>query len=177
MRRVASAGAVLAVALLAGCGGSDGNGTKTFEAAEVPVTFQYPASWETSTDPSIASQAGGNAALVRAVALDDHNVIVVETFDLNIAITKSNVNRAKPELDDVVAQLTDKPETGKRVKFAGLPGFEYTVEVTDPVDAQSRAVFLFDGKTEIELNCQSTSDKRSEVNEACDQALSTLRKA
>jgi hypothetical protein len=175
-RRVASASALLAIVALAGCGGSGGGGDETFKDPAVPVTFSYPSSFQTDTDPSFSGSAGGSAAFTRALALDDDNAIVVETFDLTVAITPSNVQKVKPELDNVVDQLAESPASAKPAEFGGLPGFEYTIDLTNPTDGQSRLVFLFDGKTEIELNCQSTPEKRADLTEACDQMLSTLQK-
>jgi len=176
-RRVTSASAVLAIVALTGCGSSGDDDVETFRDPAVPVTFQYPSTYQTSTDPTVGSSAGANAAFRRALVLDNDNLILVETFSLRIAITQSNLEQAKPELDAVVDQIAPGPVSGKRVEFGGLPGFEYKIDLTKPSSGQSRLVFLFDGKTEVELNCQSTPEKRSDVDEACDQVLSTLQKA
>ena len=61
--------------------------------------------------------------------------------------------------------------------MAGLPALTYAeVPVASVEGGQSRLVVVFDGRTEYLINCQSTPEKRSEINEACDLAVETLRR-
>jgi hypothetical protein len=175
-RAIVVAVAALGIALLAGCGDS-GDDAATFQDPAVPVTFEYPSSLQSTDDPTIAAMAGGGAAFTRALALDDDNVIAVQTYDLNVSITEDNLDQAKAELDPIVGQIADGPASGEQVEFAGLPGFDYQIDISPPTDGQSRLVFLFSGTTEVEINCQSTPEKRAEISEICDQVLSTLKQA
>lgn len=47
----------------------------------------------------------------------------------------------------------------------------------EPPQGESRLVYLFDQAVEYQLNCQSTPEKRAELNAACGQVLATLRRA
>ncbi len=65
---------------------------------------------------------------------------------------------------------------GDSDRHRGIAGVRYeeVALVDDP--RTSRIVFLFDGNTECEINCQSNADGRERINQGCDQVLATLRK-
>jgi hypothetical protein len=48
-------------------------------------------------------------------------------------------------------------------------------ESPDERQLQNRVTFLFEGKDELQINCQSTEDKRDELLAGCDEVLSTLK--
>jgi hypothetical protein len=123
-----------------------------------------------------SAQAGASGTGDRAVALDDDNMLIVSKFALNIAVTQANVAEVKPQVDRVFSQIGHEEASGKAITVGGLPGFEYTFPTSHPVDGMSRISILFDGKTEYELNCQSTPKKRAEVERPCMHALATLRR-
>jgi hypothetical protein len=167
----------LAVAVLAagGCGG--GGGDETFERDAFPFTFTYPGEFDEATEITIGSSAGGTAVAREGIGLDEDNLIVVTGYDLRVAITKSNLADVKAELDAVVGQVAGRKVSGAESEAGGLPGYEYTFAVSDPEDGRSRFVALFDGKAEYTINCQSTPDRRDEVEAACRQVLETLQPA
>ncbi len=162
--------------LVAGCGGSDEKSAKTFEESEFEITFEYPDDFNPRDDVTVSSSAGGDVAEQSALAVGDdkENLILIERYDLNLAVTEDNLEVIKKQLDAVVMQATGEEPAGKRVDAAGLPGYEYTVPLMKPKDGESRLIFLFKDKKEYELNCQSTPKLRDRIAEACDQALETL---
>jgi hypothetical protein len=157
-----------------GGGGGGGDGTETFEEEGFALTFEYPSSLEETSDVSYSSTAGGAAEDARALGLDDRNAIIVSRYGLNVAVTAENVDQVKPEADDLISGLAGTELSGKQVEISGLPGFEYEFDLEDPPEGRSRLFMLFDGKTEYTLNCQSTPDKRDELQAACRQAVDTL---
>lgn len=163
--------AFAAVVLLAGCGGS--SGPKTFHDDNFGITFRVPDGFRTASDVTIAQQAGNSSAQA-GVLLDSENGIFLLRYDLRKSIDSSNVSSVKGELDRALGSLTGKDESGKAVEFGGLPGYEYTIDVSNPANGHSRLVFLFDGTQEDEINCQWT-DKQDEVAKGCDTVLSTLK--
>ena len=156
--------------------GSDDEGAKTFDDSAFGITFEYPGDFEVKDDVSVSGSSGSSADERTALALDNENLLVVEKYGINIAVTDDNLDQIKRELDGVVQQATGKPASGKKTEVGGLPAYEYRTSLSKPGDGESRLIFMFDGKTEYELNCQSTPDKRDQINEACDQAVETLKK-
>lgn len=166
-----AAALVLASALLTGCGGeSDG----TFDRAEFPFTFSYPEEFEETEDVTVDQALGAAPDETAAVGLDDDNALLVQRFTLNVAIDESNLDLAKDEFDRLAQQVApDAAFTQTRV--AGLPALELEgVPVESAPDGVSRLTVIFDGDQEYFLNCQSTPEKRAEVEEACDLALETF---
>jgi hypothetical protein len=164
------------IAATAACGGGGGDSTETFEEEGFAFTFEYPSSLEETSDVSYSSTAGGAAEDARALGLDDRNAIVVSRYGLNVAVTAENADQVKPELDDLISGLAGTELSGKQVQIGGFPGFEYTFDLEDPPEGRSRFFVLFAGKIEYTLNCQSTPDKRDELQAACRQAVDTLAK-
>ena len=167
---------MILIAATAACGGGGGDGTETFEEEGFAFTFEYPSSLEETSDVSYSSTAGGAAEDARALGLDGRNAIVVSRYGLNVAVTAENVDQVKPEADDLISGLAGTELSGKHVQIGGFPGFEYTFDLEDPPEGHSRFFVLFDGKIEYTLNCQSTPDKRDELQAACRQAVDTLAK-
>ena len=174
MRRLTLLPLALALTVLVAACGGGGGGEKTFDESGFDVTFTYPDSFNEASNITISSEAGGAAADRKGVALDKDNLLLVTKFNLNTSVTEANVARVKPEADKVMSQVSGASANGKRVTVGGLPGFEYSFDLTKPENGHSRFVMLFDGKTEYTLNCQSTPEKREEVNDACEQAIDTL---
>ena len=83
-----------------------------------------------------------------ALGLDDVNAIVIQRYDIGVAIDRGKPCAGPPELGGIVKRLTRKRARGTRVKRGGLPGFEYRVPIVKPVKARSVLTFLFDGRRE-----------------------------
>ncbi len=175
-RRTTLAALAICLVAAAGCGGGDGDtGSATFEEDDFAITFEHPASFEEIDDVSIASTAGAASRADAARGLDNQNLILVSRYDLRIAVDEENLDQVKAELDSVLTQAAKQEVSGMRVEFGGLPGYEYTFDLDTEPPVQSRFVVLFDGNTEYTLNCQSTAESQDEVEEACQQAVDTLR--
>jgi hypothetical protein len=167
---------VLATAALV-LGACGGGGDGRFEADGFAITFEYPEDFEESDDVTISEQRGSKAEASRAVGLDEDNGIIVQRYGLKRSIDRDNLELAKSEFDALVKTLSPDAAEGKVAEIAGLPALRYAnVPVRSIEDARSRLIVLFDGRTEYLINCQSTPDKRPEVDEACAMALETLRR-
>jgi len=166
--------AVLAALALVACGGEEDT---RFEAKGFGITFDYPEGFDESDDVTINEQQGSEAKESRAVGLDEDNGIIVQRYSLQEKITKDNLDLAKAEFDALVAGLSPDAAKGVTTEVAGLPALRYdAVPVGSVEKGQSKLIVVFDGATEYLINCQSTPEKRSEINEACDQAVDTLER-
>ena len=164
----------LATLALGACGG-EGDGR--FEADGFTFTFQYPEGFEESDDVAIQQQQGAQAEESLAVGLDDDNGLVVQRYELERSVDEDTLELAKAEFDRLVAGLAPGAAPGETTDVAGFPALRYSdVPVRSIERGQSRLIVLFDGRTEYLINCQSTPDKRSEINEACDMAIDTLER-
>jgi hypothetical protein len=164
---------LLLTALGAGaCGGEEDT---RFEAKGFGITFDYPEGFEESDDVTINEQQGSQAEESRAVGLDEDNGIIVQRYKLQESINEGNLVLAKTEFDALVAGLSPDAAKGETSEIAGLPALRYSnVPVGSVKGGESRLIVVFDGSTEYLINCQSTPQKRTEINEACDLAVDTL---
>lgn len=173
----------LLAAFAAGCGGDDdadgGNGgqeaasSETFERDGFDLTFDYPSDFEERDDIEFSRSAGSGAAATAGVGIDETNVIAVQRFDLDKEVTQGNLDRVQREADALFSQLAGEEVEGEQTRVAELPALEYTIELQDPEDAETRAIAIFDGNVQYLVNCQSTPEGRVRVNAACDLALDT----
>src|SRR4051812_12203484 len=168
MRRSILLLAGLALFAVAGCGGG---GDKTFDVANIGITFKHPAKFKPITKVKFGQQAGAKPAARAGVALDDVNAIIVSRYDLKVTIDQDNIARYKGEVDKVISSLAGKSVSGREVEYGGLPGYEYVISLNAPANGQSRMAVLFDQATEYLINCQSTPDKREAIEAGCRKAL------
>ena len=176
-------GLVLAAALLAalaGCGVGAGDGSSGEGSGndDFGITFRYPSDFEPGTVTSTAESGGGEPVAETALALDEDNALFLAKYGpLKAVVTEQNVDGVLPEVDGLVRQLTGQPAKGRVVELGGLPAVRYDdVGLKEPANGKSRLVFVFDRDIEYLINCQSTPPQRERVDQACDQALSTLAK-
>ncbi len=163
--------ALLCALLLAACGDSGGG---TFDESEFPFTFEYPDGFQVAEDVTLSQELGAAAEATGGVGMDDDNVIIVQLFTLKIAIDESNLDLARREITDLISQIDQSPSL-KDSKVGGLPAFTAEdVEVPSLEGGVSDLTFIFDRDQEYLINCQSTPDHRDEVEQACDEALSTF---
>jgi hypothetical protein len=165
--------AVLAVLLVAGCGGG-GSSDKNFDAQGFGITFQYPSKFTPVDNINVQRSVGATAAARAGVKLDNVNLIILSRYDLKVTITKDNLAKYKDDVDGVISRLAGTPVSGAQVVYGGLPGYEYVISIKNPPQGQSRMAVLFDQATEYLINCQSTPPDRDEIEKACRQALDTL---
>ena len=159
------------------CGSAFGAvGDRTFDAADIWITFKYPPSFKPIGKITFQKSAGSQAVARGAVALDKVNLIIVSRYDLRTTINSANLSRFKHEVDTVIGKVAGRPVSGRRIAYGGLPGYEYWVLLATPANAASRMVVLFDRATEYLINCQSTPPRRHAVENACRGALNTLRR-
>jgi hypothetical protein len=176
-------GALLATAVVAGCGGkasvSDESGVTSaqFQRQGFDITFRYPASLKEADDLIFGSTAGSADSARAGVGINKANVILVSRYDLRRPVTAANVGAVRAEVDGVIANLAGKRVPGRRVDFGGLPGYAYRVPLGSPSGGVSRLFVLFDRQVEYFFNCQSTPETRVELDGACDEALRTLERA
>ena len=175
-------GALLATAVVAGCGGkaplSEDMGTSSaqFQRQGFDITFRYPAALKEADDLIFGSTAGNSDSARAGVGINKANVILVSRYDLRRPVTADNIAAVQAEVDGVIKSLAGKSVRGRRVGFGGLPGYAYTVPIGSPSGAVSRLFVLFDKRVEYFFNCQSTPERRAELDGACDQALESLQR-
>ena len=172
---------LLTLALLAGCGSDDGDGgADRFEEDGFDITFEYPAEMNEAGNVTIASGAGSSAKATAGVGYgkkDTKDVIIVQRYDLNVAIDEDNLDRAKAELDPLVARIAPGAPPGKTGETRGFPSIDYEgLKVRQIEGAETRLVALFDGDAEYLINCQSTPKRRADIDKACEQVLKTVEK-
>jgi hypothetical protein len=166
---------ILPVLALAACGDDDDDsGGGTFDEEAFPFTFSYPDGFEVTEDVTVDQALGAQADETMAVGLDDENILLVQSFTLNIEIDESNLDLAKQEIDGLATQV-DPDARSTKTTVAGLPALELgEIEVPTVEEGTSRLTVVFDGDQEYYLNCQSTPAHRDEIEEACDLALETF---
>ncbi|WP_028922603.1 hypothetical protein [Pseudonocardia acaciae] len=169
---------VLSVALTA-CsfrvGSGSGADTARFDIPGYNFTFEYPKSFVMSEDVRIEKSVGGDRHTKNvAVALDNSNMIMATRRLLRRDVTKESLASVRPELDKVITELaTGNFDPGKEIEIGGFPGFEYQIPFGDK---QSRYIVFFDGAVQYTLNCQSTTQHRTEIADACRTVEHTLRR-
>ena len=164
----------LASVALAACGEDEPN---RFDEQGFAITFEYPAGFEETDDVTLSEQRGSQAQKSRALGLDEDNGIIVQRYRLQRSIDSESLDLAKAEFDRLVSGLASEAPEGEKTEVGGLPALRYSgVPVSSPADAESRLIVLFDGRTEYLINCQSTPEKRQEIEEACDLAADTLER-
>ena len=172
MKAAVPALSALAALAVAACGGeSDG----TFDRDGFPFTFSYPEGFEETDDVDIAQPVGAQAVENVAIGIGDHDLIVVQRFNLQVEITRSNLPAAKREFDALLRQIDPQASATRAGQVAGVPALTASgVSISSVEDGLSDFTFLLDGDQEYVINCQSTPEHRTEIAEACDQAIDTL---
>ena len=160
-----------------GLGACGGGGDGRFEADGFAITFEYPEGFEESDDVTINQQQGSEAEESRAVGLGSGNGISVQRYRLERRMDADTLVLAKGEFDRLVRALARDAAKGRMTEVGGFPALRYSkVPVRSVEKGQSALVVLFDRRTEYLINCQSTPDKRREIEEACDLAVETLER-
>jgi hypothetical protein len=179
MRRVLPL--ILVAAVLGGCGSDDGGGgTARFEEDGFDITFEYPGEMNKAGSVTIASGGGGSAKATAGIGYgkeDTKDVIIVQRYDLKVAVDEKNLDSAKADLDPVIARISPGAPAGTTGKTRGFPSIDYRGLRVRQIDgAETRLVALFDGDAEYLVNCQSTPKRRADIDKACVQVLRTVEK-
>ncbi len=111
-----------------------------------------------------------------AVGLDNDNAVLLLRYDLSEVVDRAQLPDHVPEVDGIVSQFAGRPTSGTVTDIGGIPAIRYEEIALVDDSRTSRIVFLFEGNTEYEINCQSNAEGRERINQGCDQVLSTLRK-
>jgi len=150
-----------------------------FSDSNFRFNFSYPKDWFKGSANKDADQSTGGKPTARAaVGFDDDNGVLMSRYDLSADVTAAELPDHVSELDGIVSQFSGQRSSGTVADIGGLPAVAYEEFALpeDPNGRSSRVIFLFDGKTEYEINCQWTAQGRERVNQGCDQVLGTLRK-
>jgi hypothetical protein len=170
---------IVVAAALAGCG-SDDDGAARFEESGFDITFEYPDEMNEADNVTIASGAGSSAKATAGIGYGRKNakdVIIVQRYDLNLAINRGNLGRAKAELDPLVARISPGAPAGRTGEIRGFPSIDYRgLRVREIDGARTRLIALFDGDVEYLVNCQSTPKRRDDIERACRQVLDTIER-
>lgn len=164
--------ALLAMVVLAGCGGSvsvndKGQvavGAKTLTIASLPFTFRYPVSFQEATDASVEA--------THSVA-----VVGIPGEDSYIAV---HLNGSTPlPLNSLEAQahqaLGANVISTARESHAGIPMVAVTTRVTGRPDLRATMYgFSTAGRTWL-LECRSSIANRESMKQWCAQALDSLK--
>jgi hypothetical protein len=171
------AAALVAGAILSGCGGG---GSQSFTTPTYPFSFDYPAGWTLARGANFSYGSADQALRSVSAALKEpYDQVTITQYKLKKTLP-AGVNGYQPEVDRIVARLTKQAGgsagDAKVVKYGGQPGYQYIVEYPGPdkISLQNKLTFLFKGQFEFQINCQSSTKNRSELNKGCDQILDSL---
>lgn len=143
------AGALLAVAILAGCGGSGRADTRLVRGNG--FSFQAPLGWQVARDPRTVT-------VKRAAA-----VIQVQRFPLARAYTPALFDRVQPEIERVARQLSEQLHarlSGPRIVAVADERawqYDYTLQ-----GFREQLTFVLRGKVEFQLYCRRAIDGDTE---------------
>ncbi|MGB3953600.1 MAG: hypothetical protein WBK99_10765 [Solirubrobacterales bacterium] len=179
MIRTALAVAILCAALAAtGCGGDK---EAQFSTPTYPFSFDYPDGWKVTRNAAFNYGTGSGSERSVSVALKEpYDQVTVTQYKLQKTLP-AGVNGNQREVDRIVARLTKQAKgtagDAKVVEFGGLPGYQYVVEyaAADGAELSNILTFLFKGRDEFQINCQSSPDKRGELEKGCQQVLGSLK--
>lgn len=170
---------VVAITALAttGCGGG---GEKQFTTPTYPFSFSYPDGWTLTRNAAFNYGSGSGERSVSATLKSPHDQVTITQYKLRKTLPPG-VNGNQREVDRIVARLTAQAKgtasDSKTVEYGGIPGYEYVVEyeAPDKTILRNKLVFLFKGKDEFQVNCQSSPKNREELEKGCAQVLDTLK--
>jgi hypothetical protein len=103
---------------------------------------------------------------------------------MNMPITAEypeNLDAAKAQSDEVVREWFEQNggtvEAGpEEITVAGMPGLRFRATGTlAGTSFESTIVFIFDGATEYNVNCQATAEWAEEIESGCEQIVRTFR--
>lgn len=171
--------AVLAGAAVAatGCGGSS---DKQFTTPTYPFSFSYPSGWTLSRNAAFSFGSGSGERSLSIALKAPNDQVTLTQYKLRKTLP-AGINGNQREVDRVVARLTAQAKgtasDSKMVSYGGIPGYEYVVEyeAPDKTILRNKLVFLFRGKDEFQVNCQSSPKNREELEKGCQQVLNTLK--
>ena len=195
--------AALAVAVTA-CGGSGGSddssgsgdtgstatsgGTTTYTNDQYGFSITYDTMF-TQGEPVAGTGAGGSSVLDVVFADKDGPVvsdryvdaIQVSVYELARDVKPKEVPKLKSEVQGIIDQMMSSISSAKVVEplqeaeVNGLPGFAFKYTYAEG-DTELTAVsfFLFEGKNEYQITCQSTSENWDGLKSKFDAAVGSF---
>ncbi|HEY7146222.1 MAG TPA: RDD family protein [Streptosporangiaceae bacterium] len=145
------------------------------------VSFRYPAGWH-QLDLHVTVAAGSSQELWHvAPGVDLTDLLLLESFRVNIPITKANITAVTPQVQELV-ESTLRQEGGslgagaRQLTVHGLPavGFRGTAKVRGTQVGRS-LTFVFRGTTEYLFNCTFRPARAGQIERGCTQILDTFR--
>jgi hypothetical protein len=150
------------------------SGRPLFQDARFGITFEYTNAFTLIRRIAFDKSAGAHPVARAGLVLSKGDVITVSRYNLRVAITDTNLTDYKSEIDGVIGQLGHILAGPVRVRYGGLPGYAYRLELSHPEQGQTRMVILFAQDVEYLINCQSTPARRVAVESACKLLLETV---
>jgi hypothetical protein len=146
LRWKAKLAALLALPLLAGCGGADAESTQTVQGTG--YRFEAPAGWKVSRTKSLSAATSGDVRRVE-----------VRTFRLSRPYEERLFDAARRELDGVIVRIAtqlDGHVTSRRtVDVDGRRARSYTIDY----DGRTQEItFVLRGREEHQLSCRRSTD-------------------
>ena len=130
---------------------------------------------------TIASGAGSSAKATAGVGYgkkDTKDVIIVQRYDLKVAIDEDNLDRAKAELDPLVAQISPgAPARARPGEIRGFPSIEYDDAARSARSTAPRRVSLpcSTATSSTSSTARARPKRRADIEKACDQVLDDRR--
>jgi hypothetical protein len=150
-------------------------GTQTYRAHG--VSFDYPAGWQEEDLP--ASGWLWEAQFSPGPTAD---LISVEANRLSIPVTAGNLPHLTPKLEPILRRVFVQKRGAMRagpqqITVGGLPALRVqgTGTLQDGTVWGSTLLFVFNGTTEYEINCQHTRAHAGEMQRACGQVMRTFK--
>lgn len=164
---------VVMTAIILPASRSTSGGTQTYR--DHGVSFTYPAGWSSGI-PHGGTRSGSRLWSTAVSPRTRHELIVVESYQLNIAVAAENIDALVPSLagrlQRLGATLRGSPQ---KITMAELPAVQFhTTEGHGGSLSQSTIVFAFNGTTEYFVNCQYAPALATDARHACHQVVSTF---
>ena len=164
-------GAVVLAAALAGCGGTSHRTPQTQDVRGPGYAFRAPAGWEVKRASHVVSAApveGGP------------DLISVSVFRIARRVPRGLGPRVVRELDGVAAdyarRLPGRIVARATVRVGGLKGRRYEFAYTRQGEPRGqRLIFLFRGRTELQLLCGWKAPPGKDVSAACAGLAASFR--
>ncbi len=169
---------LLVVLTVSGCGG-DKTSTAKFDTPTYPFSFDYPDGWKVTRNPAFVFGSDDAVRSVGVTLKEPDDEITVAQYELDKELP-DGFNANQEEIDRIVRRLTRQSNGSSsdsiEVSFGGIPGYQYVVEYPggNGVELLTTLTFLFQGKNEFLVNCQSSPANRAALDAGCEQVLNSL---
>jgi uncharacterized RDD family membrane protein YckC len=168
------AAVVVAAIVVAALRANSAGGTQTYQGHG--VSFEYPAGWSSGVPQGGATT--GNLLWATSVAPGPaEGGVIVQGYRLKVPVTAQNIAAVVPGLARLLQRLgATLHGTPQKATMAGLPGVQFHVSSdSGGTPSQGTLVFAFNGTTEYFVSCQYPPGFAANVQQACNQVVSTFR--